>query len=119
MIAGWDKTGPNLFYVDNDGCKLKGDLFAVGSGGTYAYGVLDSNYRYDMSTEEAIELGKRAIYHATHRDAGSGGVVRVYHVHKNGWTRIHEGLNVNKLHYEFAQEKGLVGDGDEIGSKLL
>jgi 20S proteasome subunit beta 5 len=29
-----------------------------------------------MSVENAIEVGVRAIYHATHRDTGSGGVVR-------------------------------------------
>ncbi len=28
-----------------------------------------------LSVEEAIEVGKRAIYHATHRDAYSGGVI--------------------------------------------
>ena len=50
-------------------------MFSVGSGSTYAYGVLDSAYDYNMSAEEARELGKRAIYHATHRDAYSGGVV--------------------------------------------
>ena len=50
-------------------------MFSVGSGSTYAYGVLDSCYRYDLSVDEARELGKRAIYHATHRDAYSGGVV--------------------------------------------
>lgn len=33
-----------------------------------------SYYRFDLSVEEAIELGKRAILHATHRDAYSGGV---------------------------------------------
>jgi len=33
-----------------------------------------------MSDEEAQELGRRAIFHATHRDAASGGVIRVYHV---------------------------------------
>ena len=27
-----------------------------------------------MTVEEAIELGKRAILHATHRDAYSGGI---------------------------------------------
>ena len=26
-----------------------------------------------------MELGRRSIYHATHRDGASGGVVRVYH----------------------------------------
>ena len=56
--------------------RLKGDLFSVGSGSTYAYGVLDNNYRYDLTLDEAVELGIRSIYHATHRDTASGGVVR-------------------------------------------
>ena len=32
-------------------------------------------FRYDLSVEDAYDLGQRAIYHATHRDAYSGGVV--------------------------------------------
>ena len=35
------KQGPALFYVDDSGQRLKGDLFSVGSGSTFAYGVLD------------------------------------------------------------------------------
>jgi 20S proteasome subunit beta 5 len=88
MIAGWDKTGFNLFYVDDDGTRLRGRRFSVGSGSTYAYGVLDSGYKWNLSVAEAIELGRRSIYHATHRDAYSGGIVSVYHVHKDGWTKI-------------------------------
>ena len=41
MVTGWDKTGPQLYYVDNDATRIHGDLFSVGSGSTYAYGVLD------------------------------------------------------------------------------
>lgn len=74
MITGWDKTGPQLYYVDDEASRLHGDIFAVGSGSTYAYGVLDNYYRKDMTVEEAIELGKRAICHAVHRDAYSGGI---------------------------------------------
>lgn len=81
MLAGWDKTGPNLYYLDTDGTRLKGDIFSVGSGSVFAYGVLDTHYKWDLSLDEAINLGKRAIYHATYRDSASGGVVRVYHVH--------------------------------------
>jgi hypothetical protein len=33
---------------------------------------------FDLTDEEAYDLGRRAIYHATHRDAYSGGIVRVY-----------------------------------------
>jgi len=98
MIAGWDKTGPNLFYVDDDGTRLRGRRFSVGSGSPYAYGVLDSGYRWDLSVDEAIELGRRAIYHATHRDAYSGGWVNVYHVHKDGWTKISSD-DSTQLHY--------------------
>lgn len=32
--------------------------------------------RYDMSTNDAIDLARRAIVHAAHRDAASGNIVR-------------------------------------------
>lgn len=76
MICGWDKKGPGLYYVDSEGNRVPGQLFSVGSGSTYAYGVLDSGYDAKMTDEEAFDLGRRAIYHATHRDAYSGGIVR-------------------------------------------
>jgi len=110
MVAGWDLTGPHLYSVDDTGDRHEGDRFSVGSGSTYAYGVLDSGYKYDLSLDDACELGRRAIYHATHRDGASGGVVRVYHVHKDGWTKINEGVDVDSLHWKYAKEKGLVGD---------
>ncbi|KAI3483931.1 hypothetical protein L1887_53087 [Cichorium endivia] len=74
MICGWDKTGPALFYVDSDGTRLKGDVFSVGSGSTFAYGVLDQGYKWDLTDDEAQELGRRSIYAAAHRDAYSGNV---------------------------------------------
>jgi 20S proteasome subunit beta 5 len=105
MITGWDKTGPHLFYVDDDGTRLKGQRFSVGSGSTYAYGVLDSGYRPDLSVEEAAELGRRSIYHATHRDAYSGGTINVYHVHEKGWTKV-SAQDMNDLHYnKYAKEQ--------------
>ena len=104
MIAGWDKTGPNLFYVDNDGTRLKGSRFSVGSGSTYAYGVLDRGYGYDLSVEQAIDLGRRAIFHATHRDAYSGGYVNVYHIQKTGWVKISSD-DVQNLYEQYSQEK--------------
>eukprot|EP01012_Entosiphon_sulcatum_P050878 TRINITY_DN69833_c0_g1_i1.p1 TRINITY_DN69833_c0_g1~~TRINITY_DN69833_c0_g1_i1.p1 ORF type:complete len:269 (+),score=50.28 TRINITY_DN69833_c0_g1_i1:50-808(+) len=87
MVAGWDKFGPQLYYVDDDGARLKNDLFSVGSGSIYAYGVLDQGYKWDLTVEEAVELGRTAISHATHRDAGSGSWINVYHIHQGGWTK--------------------------------
>jgi 20S proteasome subunit beta 5 len=88
MICGWDKTGPAIFYVDSDGSRLKGNLFSVGSGSTFAYGVLDQGYRWDLTDEEAQELGRRSIYAAGHRDAMSGNTCNLYHVKEDGWRFI-------------------------------
>ena len=104
MITGWDETGPQLYYVDSDGTRLHGKLFSVGSGSTYAYGILDTFYRADMTIEEAIDLGRRAIYHAAHRDAYSGGINNLYHVTKEGWRKVHS-IDVNDMYYEFLEEK--------------
>ena len=100
MICGWDKTGPTIFYVDSDGNRVKGDAFCVGSGQTFAYGtkpphppyyrkigafilsgvidavgILDSELRPDLTVDQAIALGRRAILAAAHRDAFSGGSI--------------------------------------------
>lgn len=88
MIAGWDQFGPSLYYVDDKGSRVKQNLFSVGSGSIYAYGVLDSGYKKNLTVPEACDLARRSIFHATYRDAGSGGIVTVYHVHQNGWTLI-------------------------------
>ncbi|KAL7295321.1 hypothetical protein TKK_0011352 [Trichogramma kaykai] len=104
MIAGWDKQGPGLYYVDSEGTRTPGKVFSVGSGSIYAYGVLDSGYHWNLKDEEAYELGRRAIYHATHRDAYSGGIVRVYHMKSTGWVHISD-QDCKDLHYAYAEEK--------------
>lgn len=88
MICGWDKKGPGLYYVDENGTRLSGRMFSTGCGNGYAYGVVDAGYREDLTVEEACELGRRAIAHATHRDAYSGGVVNLYHMQKDGWIKV-------------------------------
>ena len=104
MICGWDKKGPGIYYVDTDGNRFTHHIFSVGSGSTYAYGVLDSSYNWDLTVDEARELGRRAIYHATHRDAYSGGVVNLYHVQEDGWVKVSQ-TDVLKLHYQYKEEK--------------
>lgn len=88
MVCGWDRDGPGLYYVNDEGTRIKGNIFSVGSGSTIAYSVLSNDYRYDMKKSEALELGKRAIYHAAHRDAFSGGLVNLYFMNEEGWVKI-------------------------------
>jgi 20S proteasome subunit beta 5 len=102
MVCGWDKQGPGLYYVDSDGTRMTNHMFSVGSGSMYAYGVMDEGYDWDMSTEDALELGRRAIYHATHRDAYSGGQVNLYHMKEDGWEKI-SATNVAGLYYAYKE----------------
>uniref|UniRef100_A0A672HMJ8 Proteasome subunit beta n=1 Tax=Salarias fasciatus TaxID=181472 RepID=A0A672HMJ8_SALFA len=77
--------GPKLIYVCSDGARLQGNVFSIGSGSPYAYGVLDGGLRWRMSKEEAICLAREAVFRATHRDAYSGNNVDLFHVTAQGW----------------------------------
>merc|ERR1712106_494461 len=104
MIAGYDKRGPGLYYVDSDGERTSGQCYSVGSGSIFAYGVLDAGYKYGLKDEDAYELARRSIYTATHRDAASGGIVRVYHMKPTGFEVISE-EDSKDLHYMYAAQK--------------
>uniref|UniRef100_A0A6T8NQD8 Proteasome subunit beta n=1 Tax=Proboscia inermis TaxID=420281 RepID=A0A6T8NQD8_9STRA len=93
MIMGYDHGGksdrpPSIYYVDNTGQRLRGEMFSVGSGSTFALGILDTERRYDMSEDEAISLGIKAIRHATFRDGYSGGYIGVYIITRDGWRKV-------------------------------
>jgi 20S proteasome subunit beta 5 len=106
MVCGCTpKEGPTIYYVDSDGTRLKGDLFCVGSGQTFAYGVLDSNYKWDLTVEEALYLGKRSILAAAHRDAYSGGSINLFHITEEGW-KFHGNHDVGPLFWEIKEKEG-------------
>ena len=71
LTISWQRSNEclyaGLYYLDSDGERTPGDVYSVGSGSIFAYGVLDAGYRYDLTDEEAYDLGRRAIYHATFR----------------------------------------------------
>ncbi|KAI1888743.1 hypothetical protein AGOR_G00171870 [Albula goreensis] len=81
------RSGPSLHYVCSDGTRLQGVLFSVGSGSPYAYSVLDGGVQWGLGVAEACALARRAVYHATHRDAYSGNCVDLYHITARGWSR--------------------------------
>lgn len=106
MCAGvTPQEGPALYYIDSDGTRLAGNLFCVGSGQTFAYGVLDANWRYDLTDDEARELGTRSILAATHRDAFSGGYINLYHIKEQGWEKLGF-TDTNSIFWKYKLEKG-------------
>ncbi|MFH4976569.1 hypothetical protein AB6A40_003278 [Gnathostoma spinigerum] len=105
MIAGYDKRGPAIFKVDSEGQRVQLKLCSIGSGSLSAYGVLDAFYKPQMTDEEARQLGRRAIMHATFRDSGSGGVCNMVHIAPKEKIRLPK-VDVSQLTYEFAEEIG-------------
>jgi 20S proteasome subunit beta 5 len=53
--------------VENTGARIHDDLFAAGCGSTFAYAILDTELRKEMTEDEAITLGIKAIRHARFR----------------------------------------------------
>ena len=87
-----------MYYIDSEGQRVRGRIFSCGSGSTYALGVLDAGYREDLTEDEAIELARRSIYHAQHRDAASGGIVNVIIIDKNGFRHAVRQDNLELFH---------------------
>jgi len=71
LLAGYD-TKPRLYYVDLFGTVSEEEYIATGSGSPTALGVLENNYREDLSIEEAKQLALSAVKAAVERDSWSG-----------------------------------------------
>ncbi|XP_017132204.1 proteasome subunit beta type-5 [Drosophila elegans] len=111
MLAGWSAEGPSLVYVDSEGLRIYGKVFAVGSGSSYALGVLDNDYRFNLSDIEAYDLAFRAVYRATFRDSFSGGLVRLYHMDQSTCRNV-ENKDCQELHEKYSKSitnHGVVG----------
>jgi len=88
IIGGWDSVdGGSVYNVLMGGSCLKMPFAVGGSGSLYIYGLLDSEFREDMSMEEAKALAQKGISHAIARDGSSGGLVRSVVVTQDGFQR--------------------------------
>ncbi|CCK68821.1 proteasome core particle subunit beta 2 KNAG_0B03800 [Huiozyma naganishii CBS 8797] len=72
IVAGTDPTGAHLFSVQAHGSTDVGFYLSLGSGSLAAMAVLESNWKEDLSKEEAIKLASDAIQAGIWNDLGSG-----------------------------------------------
>ena len=73
LLGGRDAEGISLFELGMDGSLTKFDDYVCdGSGMLFATGVLEANYKENMSTEEGIRLAVNAVSAAAQRDTASG-----------------------------------------------
>merc|ERR1740139_1450870 len=85
IIAGWDeKRGGQVYNVPLGGSVHRVPLAVDGSGSGYISGLLDANYRPNMTKAECLEFCRKAVSHAMFRDGSSGGMIRTLVITKDG-----------------------------------
>lgn len=73
VVGGIDREGNHLYSFDPTGSKIKEKYVSTGSGCQFVYGILEKDFREDISMKEGKELIIQAIKSASERDMASGG----------------------------------------------
>ncbi len=85
LFGGKDKDGFYLYELGMDGSLTKFDDYATtGSGMLFATGVLEANYKEDLSVDEGVKLAVKAVNAAIQRDTGSGSGIDIITITKEG-----------------------------------
>ncbi|XP_029932323.1 proteasome subunit beta type-6 [Myripristis murdjan] len=88
IVAGWDRRkGGQVYSVPIGGMLVRQPVSIGGSGSTYIYGFMDSNYKPGLSRDQCLELTAAALSLAMERDGSSGGVVRLAAISEDGVER--------------------------------
>ena len=88
LIGGVDDTGGHIFAVDPLGSMMEEKFVSTGSGSPVAYGVLESEWREDMTVKDSTPVLVRAIGSAMKRDSASGDSFDVAIVTKDGYREL-------------------------------
>jgi proteasome beta subunit len=84
LLGGFDSS-TQLYDLYADGSITEIDDFvSSGSGSVIAYGVLEANYKKDLSEAEGVELAVKSVNAALQRDSASGEGIDVYVINKAG-----------------------------------
>ncbi len=89
VIAGVDKDGPKLFTLDAIGSLMPDDYGTAGTGMLLSIGVLEAEYKKEMSVVEGEKLVEKAMKAAMKRDAMSGNGIDILTITKDGAKEKH------------------------------
>ncbi|MHA1648460.1 MAG: proteasome subunit beta [Promethearchaeota archaeon] len=93
IVGGLDKDGVGHVYpIDFLGFMAdREDFCSLGSGSTFALGVLEGNWKPNMTKEEGIALVTQALTASRARDAGSGYALQIVSITKENGFEVIEG----------------------------
>jgi proteasome beta subunit len=84
IIAGVDKEGPQVYTLDALGSLIPEEFGATGTGMLLSMGILEADYKPDMSIEDGVKLVEKAIRNSIKRDAMSGNGIDLLIITKDG-----------------------------------
>ncbi len=84
IIGGVDEEGPSMYVLDPIGSLIQDKFTSVGTGAEIAMGLLEAEYKDDLTVEEAKTLVTKAVKTAISRDIGSGEGLDLLTITKDG-----------------------------------
>jgi proteasome beta subunit len=84
VIVGGINEKPEIYTLDPLGSVLPDEYAAVGTGAEGALGIMDAEFKPNMSEERVRELATRAIRSAIQRDTASGDGIDILYVTRTG-----------------------------------
>jgi len=85
LVGGHDLDGPSLFNIDIFGSVEQQAYVTTGSGSPVAYGLLEDEYRKDLTVDDAKKLALRAVKAAIVRNIGTGDGINIATIDKDGF----------------------------------
>ena len=93
VIVGGLVGKPIIYTLDPLGSILPDDYAAVGTGAEMALGVLDPQFKKDLTEAQAVELAVKSVRAASMRDSASGDNIDVLVVNKDGAKETTENIS--------------------------
>lgn len=93
VIVGGVVDKPVIYTLDPLGSVLPDEYAAVGTGAEMALGVLDPQFKANMTEKEAVDLAKKAVKSATMRDSFSGDGIDILVINGEGAKEFSEKVN--------------------------
>ena len=93
VIVGGLVDKPTIYTLDPLGSVLPDDYAAVGTGAEMALGILDQQYKNDLTEDQAVDLAVKSVRGASMRDSASGDNIDVLVMNKDGAKETTQNIN--------------------------
>jgi proteasome beta subunit len=93
ILAGYDDSeGAQVYNIDLFGSMTTEKFISTGSGSPVAYGYLESEYKEDVSVNDAYKTAIQAIAAAIRRNSGTGDFINAVIIDKDGYREVSKEL---------------------------